>query len=71
MWLRRKRRKRMAKDLEALLTDGHLSGEEPEERAVDALLPKYESRQEAEQDPIEEETKIVQKVVEEEYDRYR
>jgi len=53
-----------------LLNEGQLKGDRPEVEAVKRLIPKYESRIQAELDPIAEETKIISKYVEEKSPKY-
>lgn len=68
--MKRLRRKKVESDLNDLLTAGRLRSQEPDEEAINQLVPKYEMRTQTSKDPIKLETEIVQKYVKETKDRY-
>jgi hypothetical protein len=68
--MKRMKRKKLENDLNDLLTEGRLRSQEPDEEAINQLIPKYEMRTQASKDPIKIETEIVQKYVKETSDRY-
>jgi hypothetical protein len=61
---------RVENDLNTMLTEGKLNYNKPVEEAINQLIPKYEVRIQATQDPIKEETKMIQKYVKETKERY-
>lgn len=64
------KKKRLETGLIYLLREGKQIKAEPQEEALKNLIPPYESRVQAEKDPIKEETKIVQKYIKETNKKY-
>lgn len=67
---RGKGEKNVERKVTEILEEGKLNSPQPEELALDRLVPRYEIRQIVQLDPIVEETKLFREMAKEVDDRY-